>query len=256
MPSFKVSFCLLFLAPPLVILSAAAFAILVILYRIYETRVEQPKKLEDEVREALGRLPSPKSNPSSRYARRRWPSPMPPTRSSSSAISAKKPARLYTVNDLIGIEVFVNADKMRGPRPAPRAAQDAGRYRAGSAPRHYTPDFRRSVASRLRVGIMTGSARRPDRPRRRAARRHGNRAQVVLSHRSDHKTAAATRGQTRADVAAARTRAGQDSPAVAEATTPVLPPAAHCTAPQVRRRCAERTDDPLYLTTYPTRRSW
>ena len=39
--------------PMLVILSAAGLAILFILYRIYETRVEEPKKLEDEISEAL-----------------------------------------------------------------------------------------------------------------------------------------------------------------------------------------------------------
>ena len=95
-----------FLAP-LVILSAAAFAILVILYRIYETRVEQPKKLEDEVKEALaGAKPEVES--------------IEPVRKAALAISyaankiviirdfGKKPTRLYTVNDLIGIEVFVN----------------------------------------------------------------------------------------------------------------------------------------------------
>lgn len=95
-----------FLAP-LVILSAAALAILVILYRIYETRVEQPKKLEDEVKEALaGAKPEVES--------------IEPVRKAALAISyaankiviirdfGRKPTRLYTVNDLIGIEVFVN----------------------------------------------------------------------------------------------------------------------------------------------------
>ncbi len=95
-----------FLAP-LVILSAAAFAILVILYRIYETRVEQPKKLEDEVKEALaGAKPEVES--------------IEPVRKAALAISyaankiviirdfGKKPPRLYTINDLIGIEVFIN----------------------------------------------------------------------------------------------------------------------------------------------------
>ena len=95
-----------FLAP-FVILSAAAFAILVILYRIYETRVEQPKKLEDEVKEALaGAKPEVES--------------IEPVRKAALAISyaankiviirdfGKKPPRLYTVNDLVGIEVFVN----------------------------------------------------------------------------------------------------------------------------------------------------
>lgn len=95
-----------FLAP-LVILSAAAFAILVILYRIYETRVEQPKKLEDEVKEALaGAKPEVES--------------IEPVRKAALAISyaankiviirnfGKVPPRLYTINDLLGIEVFIN----------------------------------------------------------------------------------------------------------------------------------------------------
>ncbi len=95
-----------FLAP-LVIVSAAAFAILVILYRIYETRVEQPKKLEDEVREALaGAKPEVES--------------IEPVRKAALAISyaankiviirnfGKVPPRLYTINDLLGIEVFIN----------------------------------------------------------------------------------------------------------------------------------------------------
>jgi len=95
-----------FLAP-LVILSAAAFAILVILYRIYETRVEQPKKLEDELKEALaGAKPEVES--------------VEPVRKAAVAVSyaankiviirdfGKKPPRIYTVDKLIGIEVFVD----------------------------------------------------------------------------------------------------------------------------------------------------
>ena len=92
---------------PLIILSGACLAILVILYRIYETRVEQPKKLEDEVREALG---SAKAEVES----------IEPVRKAALAISyaadkiiiirdfGKKPRRVYAINDLIGIEVFVN----------------------------------------------------------------------------------------------------------------------------------------------------
>ncbi len=92
---------------PLVIVSGACLAILFILYRIYETRVEQPKKLEDEVKEALG-------------GARAEVESIEPVRRAAVAISyaankivivrefGKKPTRLYTINDLIGIEVFAN----------------------------------------------------------------------------------------------------------------------------------------------------
>ena len=92
---------------PLVIVSAAALAVLFILYRIYETRVEQPKKLEDEVKEALG-------------GARAEVESIEPVRRAAAAISyaankivivrdfGKKPTRLYTINDLIGIEIFAN----------------------------------------------------------------------------------------------------------------------------------------------------
>ena len=95
-----------FLAP-LVILCAAVFAILVILYRIYETRVEQPKKLEDELKEALGGAkPEVES--------------VEPVRQAAMAVSyaanriviirkfGKIPPRIYTVDKLVGIEVFVD----------------------------------------------------------------------------------------------------------------------------------------------------
>ena len=95
-----------FLAP-IVILAAAAFAILVILYRIYETRVEEPRKLEDEVKEALaGAKPEVES--------------IEPVRKAALAISyasnkivivrdfGKKPPRIYTIDKLVGIEVFID----------------------------------------------------------------------------------------------------------------------------------------------------
>ncbi len=93
--------------PALVILSAAGLAILFILYRIYETRVEEPKKLEDEIKEALdGAKPDVES--------------IEPVRKAAIAIAynankivivrdfGKKPRRMYAMNDLIGIEVFVD----------------------------------------------------------------------------------------------------------------------------------------------------
>ena len=95
-----------FLAP-FVILSAAALAILVILYRIYETRVEEPKKLEDEVKEALAGAKAEVES-------------IEPVRKAAMAISyagnkvviirnfGKLPPRIYTVDKLVGIEVFVD----------------------------------------------------------------------------------------------------------------------------------------------------
>ncbi len=93
--------------PMLVILSAAGLAILFILYRIYETRVEEPKKLEDEISEALeGAKPDVAS--------------IEPVRKAAVAIAynvnkivivrdfGKKPRRMYGISDLIGIEVFVD----------------------------------------------------------------------------------------------------------------------------------------------------
>lgn len=93
--------------PTLVILSAAALAILFILYRIYETRVEEPKKLEDEIREAMA---GAKADVES----------IEPVRKAAIAIAynankivivrnfGKAPTRFYAINDLIGIEVFVD----------------------------------------------------------------------------------------------------------------------------------------------------
>ena len=93
--------------PAIIIVSGACLAILFILYRIYETRVEQPKKLEDEVREALA-------------GARAEVESIEPVRKAAVAISyaankivivrdfGKKPTRRYVINDLIGIEVFVN----------------------------------------------------------------------------------------------------------------------------------------------------
>ncbi len=93
--------------PTLVILSVAALAVLFILYRIYETRVEEPKKLEDEIREALA---GAKADVES----------IEPVRKAAIAIAynankivivrdfGKKPTRFYGINDLIGIEVFVD----------------------------------------------------------------------------------------------------------------------------------------------------
>ncbi len=93
--------------PMLVILSAAGLAILFILYRIYETRVEEPKKLEDEISEALaGAKPDVAS--------------IEPVRKAAVAIAynankivivrdfGKKPRRMYGISDLLGIEVFVD----------------------------------------------------------------------------------------------------------------------------------------------------
>lgn len=93
--------------PALVILSAAALAILFILYRIYETRVDEPRKLEDEIKEALeGARPDVES--------------IEPVRKAAIAIAynadkivivrdfGKKPRRVYGIKDLIGIEVFID----------------------------------------------------------------------------------------------------------------------------------------------------
>ncbi len=92
---------------PLVILSGAALAILFILYRIYETRVEQPKKLDDELKEAL-------------EGRKADVEAVEPVRKCAAAICyalnrivivrdfGKKPPRIYPVAELMGIEVFVD----------------------------------------------------------------------------------------------------------------------------------------------------
>lgn len=118
-----------FLAP-LVIISAACLAILFILYRIYETRVEQPKKLEDEVREALGGArPEVES--------------IEPVRKAAAAISyaankivivrdfGRKPTRIYAISDLFGVEVFVDGRIFaRVVRAGTNKPLDGGSYRA------------------------------------------------------------------------------------------------------------------------------
>ncbi|WP_298324732.1 hypothetical protein [Asticcacaulis sp.] len=93
--------------PTIVILTAAALAILLILYRIWDSRVEAPKKLEDEVAEALN---GAKADVAS----------IEPARKAAAALSylgnrcvivrefGKLPTRLYSMAELIGIEVFVN----------------------------------------------------------------------------------------------------------------------------------------------------
>ncbi|ADU13169.1 hypothetical protein [Asticcacaulis excentricus] len=93
--------------PTIIILTAAALAILLILYRIWDSRVEAPKKLEDEVAEALN---GAKADVAS----------IEPARKAAAALSylgnrcvivrefGKLPTRLYTMAELIGIEVFVN----------------------------------------------------------------------------------------------------------------------------------------------------
>lgn len=116
--------------PALIILSAAVLAILFILYRIYETRVEQPKKLEDEVKEALaGARPEVES--------------IEPVRRAACAISyaankivivrdfGKKPTRLYTIGDLFGLEVFVDGKVFaRVVRAGSHKPLDTGSYKA------------------------------------------------------------------------------------------------------------------------------
>ncbi|BBF80368.1 hypothetical protein [Asticcacaulis excentricus] len=93
--------------PTIIILTAAALAILLILYRIWDSRVEAPKKLEDEVAEALN---GAKADVAS----------IEPARKAAAALSylgnrcvivrefGKLPTRLYSMAELIGIEVFVN----------------------------------------------------------------------------------------------------------------------------------------------------
>ncbi|ESQ76852.1 hypothetical protein [Asticcacaulis sp. AC402] len=116
--------------PALVILSAAALAVLIILYRIYESRVEQPKKLEDEVKEALGGArPDVES--------------IEPVRKAACAISyaadkivivrnfGKLPTRIYTVADLYGLEVFVDGRIFaRVVRAGSAKPLDTGSYKA------------------------------------------------------------------------------------------------------------------------------
>lgn len=93
--------------PTIIILSAAVFAILLILYRIYDSRVEQPKKLEDELREGLGGFKADVQA-------------LEPVRKAAAASSyagdrivivrnfGKIPHKPYKIADLIGMEVFVD----------------------------------------------------------------------------------------------------------------------------------------------------
>lgn len=93
--------------PTIIILTAAALAILLILYRIWDSRVEAPRKLEDEVAEALN---GGKADVVS----------IEPARKAAAALSylgnrcvivrefGKLPTRIYTMAEMIGMEVFVN----------------------------------------------------------------------------------------------------------------------------------------------------
>lgn len=98
--------------PVLIILSAAVLAILVVLYRLYVSRVEQPKKLEDELREGLGGF-------------RADVQALEPVRKAAAASSydgdrviivrdfGKSPHKPYTMAELMGVEIFVD-DKVVG----------------------------------------------------------------------------------------------------------------------------------------------
>ncbi|UDF05141.1 hypothetical protein [Asticcacaulis sp. AND118] len=93
--------------PTIIVLTAAALAILLILYRVWDSRVEAPKKLEDEVAEALN---GAKADVVS----------IEPARKAAAALSylgnrcvivrefGKVPTRIYSIAELIGMEVFVN----------------------------------------------------------------------------------------------------------------------------------------------------
>ncbi|WP_018081895.1 hypothetical protein [Asticcacaulis benevestitus] len=98
--------------PTIIILSAAALAILLVLYRIYDSRVEQPKKLEDELREGL-------TDPDGRTYKADVVA-LEPVRKAAAASSydgnrviivrnfGKIPQKPYTMHDLLGIEIFVD----------------------------------------------------------------------------------------------------------------------------------------------------
>jgi len=98
--------------PPLIILSAAALAILIVLYRLYDSRVEQPKKLEDELREGL-------TDPDGRRYKADVMA-LEPVRKAAAASSydgnriiivrnfGKIPHRPYSMQELVGIEIFVD----------------------------------------------------------------------------------------------------------------------------------------------------
>lgn len=98
--------------PVLIILSAASLAVLVVLYRLYVSRVEEPKKLEDELREGLGGFkPDVQA--------------LEPVRKAAAASSydgdrivivrdfGKVPHKPYRMSELMGIEIFVD-DKVVG----------------------------------------------------------------------------------------------------------------------------------------------
>ena len=116
--------------PALVILSVAALAVLFVLYRIYESRVEEPRKLEDEIREALaGAKPDVES--------------IEPVRKAAIAISymsnkivivrefGKLPTRIYAISDLFGMEVFVDGRIFaRVVRAGTAKPLDTGSYKA------------------------------------------------------------------------------------------------------------------------------
>ena len=93
--------------PMIIILSAAVLAILVVLYRLYDSRVEQPKKLEDELREGLETFKADVMV-------------LEPVRKAAAASSfagdrliivedfGKKPHRPYKMSQLMGMEVIVD----------------------------------------------------------------------------------------------------------------------------------------------------
>lgn len=103
--------------PTIVILTAAVLAILVVLYRIYDSRVEQPKKLEDELREGL-------TDPDGRKYKADV-MVLEPVRKAAAASSyegnrvvivrnfGKIPHKPYSMNELMGIEIFID-DKVVG----------------------------------------------------------------------------------------------------------------------------------------------
>lgn len=116
--------------PPLIIMSAALLAVLIILYRVYESRVEQPKKLEDEVKEALA-------------GARAEVESIEPVRKAACAMSfagdkvvivrnfGKLPTRIYTMAELYGVEVFVDGRIFaRVVRAGSAKPLDTGSYKA------------------------------------------------------------------------------------------------------------------------------
>jgi hypothetical protein len=98
--------------PTIIILSAAVLAILVVLYRVYDSRVEKPRMLEDELREGLGEFKADVML-------------LEPVRKLAAASSfagdriiivedfGKKPHRPYKMSQLMGMEVIVD-DKIIG----------------------------------------------------------------------------------------------------------------------------------------------